>query len=391
MNEDDVVDPEPEDGRNRLMPVPAQPLVPVADHGESVTAALAGRISPDGYLIALPPGQRLDQEAMRQLDLDMGYDPRAVEAAYDTRPRTYYEVLAILACILACAAILWKFFPWTHFFVPLPQGGKPGLELDLLTEKQVKALGDRASEEEKTRLELTRLMTQGKHEAIKGLCESRLSQVPKEQWEKWEKVWDFYLNALETTNDIPALREQSQRLLEANQDSLSARYYLAHVLLHFPRKGKYDGREAVNYKRDTERAVHWLQEAANRLDSAIQAARRTSGDIEPLRQKQRQYLVKLAEAHVKRWWTGGYQDGDVDDVSLHRDEALRILEQLGDWTPALQTRSQILRDIRKDWWTDYGSVFLKGRKRPKSDLVKELDEIDELLKRSQRAGDAKGP
>jgi len=47
-------------------------------------------------------------------------------------------------------------------------------------------------------------------------------------------------------------------------------------------------------------------------------------------------------------------------------------------------RLQILRDIRRTWWWEHGSIFIKGHNRDKSDLVREMDEIEELLTKSRR-------
>lgn len=384
MDPDDVIDADAEEGPGEAVLVSGGALVPASGDVSGGTQSLAGQLTPDGYLIALPTSDKLDEEGRRQLDLRVGIDPRAIEEAYDRRPRTYYELIAIAACLLICAVVLWQVFPWKHFFVPVPRAGKPELELAYLTEKQAKAIGDELSDEERTRLELTRLMAQGKHEAVKQLAESRLGPLPKEQWESWEKVWDFYFKALEKTKDLDTLRDKSQLLLLANPDSLSARYYLAVVLLDFHKKRTYTDRESQNAKRDAERAINRLKEAVSRLDTAVETTELASGDVESLSHKRERYRYKLAEAHLKRWWAGGYQDGDVDDVNLHRDQALATLERLGNWAPALEMRLEILRDIRRNWWWEHGSVFIKGHNRDKSDLVREMDEIEELLTKSRR-------
>jgi len=383
MDSDDVIDADAEENSGEPVPASSGALVPASGHLPNGTESLAGQLTPDGYLISLPTSDKLDEEGRRQLDLRVGIDPRAIEEAYDRRPRTYYELIVVAACLVICAVVLWQVFPWKHFFVPAPKADRPELELAYLTEEQAEAIGDELTDEEMTRLELTRLMAQGKHEAVKQLAESKLGPLPKEQWEAWEKVWDFYFKALEKTRDLDTLRDKSQLLLEANPDSLSARYYLAVVLLDFYKKRKYTARESQSNKRDAERAINRLREAVSRLDTAVETTELASGDVEPLRHKRGRYLYKLAEAHMKRWWAGGYLDGDVPDVNAHRDQALQTLERLGNWAPALEMRLQILRDIRRNWWMDYGSVFIKGQNRDKSDLVREMDEIEELLTKSR--------
>ena len=350
---------------------------------------LAPRVSPDGYLLALPPGNKLSPEEARKLDLEVGFRPQAVEVAYEHQPKTYGDLLMHALCVAACAGILWAFFPWKHFFVAVPEAGKAELELDLITEGQAQDRGDELSEEERTRVELTRLMAAGQHDAVKELCRIRLEQVPADQWGAWQKVWDFYLKALHKTHDTATLRDKSQQLLEANPDHLSARYYIASTLIEFGKKREYSEREAQRCRRETERAIRYAEDAVDRLETAIEVREATGDEAGALLDKRDRYRILLAEAHMRCWWVGGYQSGDVEDVNQHRDKALVILEQIGEWAPAFRMRLEILRDTRRDWWFEgLGKVFLKGRHRPKDELVSEMNRLEKSLRELSKQKDA---
>ncbi|MDP7133480.1 MAG: hypothetical protein QF437_23500, partial [Planctomycetota bacterium] len=161
MDSDQNTDAEPESERNLTV--------------SAGTTNLTSRISPDGYLVALPLGRKLSQDEMRELDREIGVQPLAIEEAYTPRQKTYYELLVNLGCIVVCAAALWQFFPWSHFFVITPRTDKADLTLELMTDEEAQEKGEQLTEEERTRLELTRLKDAGRLIEMVQLSTARLA------------------------------------------------------------------------------------------------------------------------------------------------------------------------------------------------------------------------
>ncbi|MDA1141957.1 MAG: hypothetical protein O3B01_25615 [Planctomycetota bacterium] len=372
MDSDQITDAEPEPEQN--LPVPAG--------GTNLTS----RISPDGYLLVLPPGRKLSQNEMRVLDRETGIQPSAIEEAYAPRQKTYYELLVNLSCIAVCALVLWKFFPWHHFFISTPRADKADLTLELITDEEARKKGVQLTEEEKIRLELTRLKDAGRLNNMVQLCSSRLANVPKTEWIDWHKVWDIYLWALEKTSNYDLLREQSGALLEADQDSRSARYYKAVTLINFSEKRNYTDREKDTYSRDSERAIVYLQQAIERLDSQIEGVQRTNAGEEPFEYVRRRYRLKLADAHIKRWFAGGLAYGDEPDVNLHREVALSILRSLGEWVPAIQMRIHVMRMMKKQrTWNPFFKHWTAGNWVGDDVLNSEIELLEQKLEKARKA------
>jgi hypothetical protein len=372
MDSDQIIDAEPEPDQNLSVP--------------AGMTNLTSRISPDGYLVVLPPGRKLSQDEMRNLDSEMGIQPLAIEEAYATRQKTYYELLVNLSCIVVCAVVLWQFFPWHHFFVSTPRADKADLTLELMTDEEAQEKGEQLTQEERTRLELTRLKDAGRLNGMVELSSITLASVPKSKWTEWHKVWDIYLWSLEKTSNYELLRGKSSALLEADQDSRSARYYKAVTLINFSEKRQYTERETTTYTRDTERAMVYLQHAIERLDSQIEGVERTEADQEPLAEVRRRYRIKLADAHIKRWFAGGLIHGDEPDVNQHREVALNILEGLRDWVPAIRMRIHVLRVMKKQrTWNPFFKHWYGGKWVGDDVLHSEIELLELKLGKARKA------
>ncbi|MDP6117216.1 MAG: hypothetical protein QGG53_35590 [Planctomycetota bacterium] len=372
MDSDQNTDAEPESERNLTV--------------SAGTTNLTSRISPDGYLVALPLGRKLSQDEMRELDREIGVQPLAIEEAYTPRQKTYYELLVNLGCIVVCAAALWQFFPWSHFFVITPRTDKADLTLELMTDEEAQEKGEQLTEEERTRLELTRLKDAGRLIEMVQLSTARLANVPKNKWTEWHRVWDIFLWSLEKTSNYELLRDRCSALMEADQDSRSARYYKAVTLINFSEKRKYTEREKATYSRDTERAIVYLQQAIERLDSQIEGVERTEADEESLAEVRRRYRLKLADAHIKRWFAGGLAYGDEPDVNQHREVAINILKGLGDWVPAIRMRIHVFRVMKKQrTWNPFFKHWYGGKWVGDDVLKNEIDLLERMMEKARKA------
>ncbi|MDP7135221.1 MAG: hypothetical protein QF437_32285, partial [Planctomycetota bacterium] len=206
------------------------------------------------------------------------------------------------------------------------------------------------------------------------------------KWTEWHRVWDIFLWSLEKTSNYELLRDRCSALMEADQDSRSARYYKAVTLINFSEKRKYTEREKATYSRDTERAIVYLQQAIERLDSQIEGVERTEADEESLAEVRRRYRLKLADAHIKRWFAGGLAYGDEPDVNQHREVAINILKGLGDWVPAIRMRIHVFRVMKKQrTWNPFFKHWYGGKWVGDDVLKNEIDLLERMMEKARKA------
>ncbi len=337
---------------------------------------------------ALPRGPALDEEGCRALDRRLGVPAEVLDAVYAPARRTGYEVLGLLAALLAATLALAGLFPWNRFLRPLPERRGERFAPAFLGDTEVRRRGvpEALDPVDRARYSLTKLLQDGNLPKARAICEYELDRTPPEAWRRWLPVWNHYFDILFRMRELGTLRDATHRLLEQVPGHTPALWYQAQALVYrFPRRDSYP--TDTPWQGWAERALELTDRALEVLDARAAAHGEAIPDETRRRLDEEQRLVLLlaARLHMYLWWTAGRPDhGPVVDQT--RDAALALLDRLGPRdAEALALRRRILGDILDDWSWLEGKEPYRGREVEKDVVRAEFDQADAALRRLRAA------
>jgi hypothetical protein len=351
-----------------------QPLVPAASEPGLPMAVREG-----SHWLALPPSTKLDLPQRRDVDLQEGISPAAIREVYQPARRSWYELLLLMAAAGIAAIILWALFPWGRFFRPRPEKLGRDLAVTVLTPDDVAKRGGirKLTPQERAIAEITRRLQRGDFTGVADICEDTLNEVDPREWRDWEPIWGHYLRALYILGRDEKLQNEARWLLDKVPENLDARYYWSSLLVRdLPRVPGRRDREA--WRDCATRAADLMEHAVKTIEEMAKFPDETR-DEKAFAQRSKQFRLLLAEAHMKAWWAGGYQEDDHPDVDDHRDRALDILEGLGNVEEALKMRRDILNDILYRWWFFERAQRYRGVAQKRSVAQADLKHVEEAL------------
>jgi len=332
-----------------------------------------------GYL---PRAEAADHDERKQLALEEGYDPLAVELALEPAKRSIGEKLCLLVLAAAAAALVVFFFPHERFFKPAVKElgpmtiGAPTSDADLSRYD----IRERAWLQ--TLLEMDRLYFQeGKLSEALQLAERQLGPLPPEQWETWEKVYYRYWELLSNAGQVGTLKQAAGSFLAHLPEDPFANYYYARAFLtNADRMPSVDRETRRNLRREADDIAARIDRAC----SALQAQRLVKKDSSQLTELYQKLRLEQARLFVLIWKLGGYQEDDHPDVK-YRDQALDICDssQLSDSKEAQRLKLTIYTHIVDRWYWFEGPQVIQGVRQRRHTLEEELQTLRKALKEAR--------
>jgi len=334
----------------------------------------------------LPRSAAISADERVALAYQEGYDPLAVELAFESPAATYVDKLRLLVFALAAAALVVFFFPTERFFKPAAR------ELGIMTiGGPTTAGGLKASAASNAPwfnvlLEIDRLyFGEGKLSQAIRLAESTLEKLPPEKWELWKKVHYRYWELLAAAGRIRTLRTASRAYLKIWPEDAFANYYDARAFL--TAANRVQSYSAKRKQEDRQTAPAIIQ----RIDSACYAldAQRKHADSKEkqaaLTELYRKLRLEQAKLLVFIWKLGGYQEDQHPDTA-YRDQALGICDSadLSDMQAAKELKINIYTHILDRWYWFEGQQVIEGKKLRRKALEQEIASLRKALRRVEK-------
>jgi hypothetical protein len=330
----------------------------------------------------LPRAGTLDHEQRKQLALEEGFDPLAVELALEPSKRSVAQRLGLLVLAVVAAALVVFFFPAERFFKRAVKELGPMTIGAPISDTDLNRPDLKDNPWLQTLSEMDRLYFQeGKLSEALQLAERRLSQLPPQQWETWEKVHYRYWELLSAAGRVDALKQAAGSFLKhLPEDSFANYYYAQAFLTDASRMPSVDRETRKNLRREAEDIVARLEWACNALQAQRQL-KKDSGQLTELYQKLR---LEQGRLFVLIWKLGGYQEDDNPDV-VYRDRALDICDSpgLADLKEAQRLKLTVYTHILDRWYWFEGPQVIQGVRQRRQTLEVELQNLRNSLKEAQ--------
>lgn len=320
------------------------------------------------YLQALPTTRTLSDEEQRAADIRDGIHPTASAGAELQNGRSLYELLALLAAVLAFVLVVALAFPWRHFIKTAPREDALLLHSPLLSESPPAAVKNAMAE-------IAALRENGRLNAARDKCAEYLDALPSQQHEHmlWLPIWQQRLELLFLLRQHDRLRQQCGRLRQLVPDAVEAVYYPARLDVDaVPRMDYYIRQDRDYYGK---LLAFQLKKCAG-AEAALAARKPTPAVSNTLKA----FRLLMADAMRRLWWTSNFSWEDDN-----REEAFAMLRRLPeDSRQTLQLRLSLLKDCRqhwRHWWQrNPGSRIVDGRPMTYSNLEQEIELHEQLLR-----------
>jgi len=330
----------------------------------------------------LPRTGALDREQRKQLALEEGFDPLAVELALEPSKRSVAQRLGLLALAAVAAALVVFFFPTERFFKRAVKELGPMTIGAPISDTDLNRSDLQDSPWLQTLIEMDRLYFQeGKLSEALQLAERQLAQLPPQQWEIWEKVHYRYWELLSDAGRVQALKQAAGSFLKYLPEDPFANYYYAQAFLtEANRMPSVDRETRKSLRREAEDIVTGLE----RTCSALQAQRQLNKDNQQLTDLYQKLRLEQGRLFVLIWKLGGYQEDDHPDV-VYRDRALDICDSpdLAHLKEAQKLKSTIYTHILDRWYWFEGPQVIQGVRQRRQTLEAESQNLRNSLKEAQ--------
>lgn len=281
-------------------------------------------------LQTLPNTQSLTRESCRDLDLEEGIHPAAIDNFNLDKKKSGYQLLQLLGAVAAFLACLYLFFPWQRIIPKAPQ------RLSNLLPEEVTP--DSLNPYATSIYEIQKLYNEGELHTAKSKCEELIID-----WENWPdqnlatNLWLYYLLMLNNLQEYHSLLQASQQIKQKKPDFKEATLYehKANLVL-LPIKNKYD-------KKDQAKNLPVLDIARRDCQIAIEALLiNTSANNQKLTH---QFQLLLADIYHWKWRLNNFNWNDED-----RELAFACLRQLPENScEAIEKHRALLIDCDKHW------------------------------------------
>ncbi|NLE55943.1 MAG: hypothetical protein GX617_13480 [Lentisphaerae bacterium] len=348
--------------------------------GNAVVPATSGAVRSQGgtvttlspaygpYLQTLPATRALSDDEQRAADIREGIHPTASTGVDQQGGRSLYELLALLAAVLAFVLVVALAFPWRHFIKTAPKDDALLLHSPLLTERPPEAVKNAMAE-------ITVLRETGRLNGARDKCAEYLDALPTQQREHilWLPIWQQHLELLFLLRQHDDLRRQCSRLRQLVPDAVEAVYYPAKLDIDtVPRMDYYTRQDRKYYGK---LLAFQLKKCA-----AAEAALATRKPTPAVSNALKAFRLLMADCQRRLWWLSNYSWDDD-----HREEAFAMLCQIPeDSRQALQLRLSLLRDCRqhwRNWWQrNPGSRIVDGRPMTDANVEQEIELHEQLLR-----------
>ena len=361
----------PMDENNSRLPVSREPskVQPQPDPETPV---------PLGYL---PQSGVVESDERIPIAQDEGYDSLAIELALAPAETTLSNRLRLIILSVIAAALVIIFFPTERFFKPRTRDlgtmslGGP------ITEDVLNQISDRNEPWFSVLLEIDRLyFGEGKLSEAIQIAESALEIVPKNNWERWEKIHYRYWELLSAAGRVHTLKTATQAYLQMLPEDPFANYYYAQAFLAATdRIRSFTAEMKQAYRQEAETIIRQIENAGNALNAQRQhpEAQKKESALKELYQKLR---LEQAKLFVLMWKLGGYQEDKHPDV-VYRDSALNICDsaELADVKEAKKLKIDIYNHIIDRWYWFEGQQIVQGTKTRRKELEQDIKTLEKQL------------
>jgi hypothetical protein len=332
-----------------------------------------------GYLPRMEP---IDHEQRKQLALEEGFDPLAVELALEPSKRSVAQRLGLLALVVVAAALVVFFFPTERFFKRAVKELGPMTIGAPISDTDLSRLDLKDNPWLQTLSEMDRLYFQeGKLSEALQVAERQLAQLPPQQWETWQKVHYRYWELLSAAGRVDALKQAAGSFLKHLPEDPFANYYYAQAFLtDANRLPSVDRETRKSLRGEAEDIVARLERTCN----ALQAQRQIKKDSRQLTDLYEKLRLEQGRLFALVWKLGGYREDDHPDA-VYRDRALDICDSpdLVHLKEAQRLKLDIYTHILDRWYWFEGLQVIQGVRQRRQTLEAELQKLRNSLKEAQ--------